>query len=710
MTDRIAKMAEYCMNNEIYPAAVLPKFDEADMLLSDSKRNAKRACEYMLAQNVRIDDDARFAGLIKFDSAEFPGDIFRRQGHKHFRAVKDVFYANPQENLSTFEWQHSTPDFTFVINNGIKGLKAKIASSKDTHKDNPASVDYLEALDIVCDGIIAWAHKCADECEKKSSEAKTDDRKNELLKMAQILRKVPENPAETFRETIQTVFFCFHFLPDSIGTPDRYLYKSYIKEISEGTITREDAKELIQEWFITINGFTNCKTSWAGDKGGESHFAIGGYTKDGEDGFNELSRLIIEAMMEMPVYRPQVSLRWTPKTPSEVLYYVLDCERHDKYKRIAVVNDEPRVKGFMHNVGVSFEDAINYTMVGCNEPAFCGSIWMGGNTGNIARSLVNTLYDKKEAVLKCQSFDEFYALYEKELHSDLDRLFWYGNHYNNLRSYDTNVISSLFINGCIENAKSVEKGGARINITGSNLMGFVCVIDSISIIKQFVFDEKIVTMKEMLDALCANWSGYEELRSQILRKGKFFGNNYETSDEVSNRFTESLYKFAHGRKDKFGNSILFGTLTGYNPHYAWFGKKTKATPDGRFDGEPFMVGVGQSRGKDREGLTALLTSVAGVDKFGILCGPFVCNVLLEESLIRNDDNFGKTVKILETYLKMGGLHFQLNYVSREELIAAKNNPDDYASLRVRVSGFSGYFTKLNEHIQDNVIARTEIKS
>jgi formate C-acetyltransferase len=163
------------------------------------------------------------------------------------------------------------------------------------------------------------------------------------------------------------------------------------------------------------------------------------------------------------------------------------------------------------------------------------------------------------------------------------------------------------------------------------------------------------------------------------------------------------------KKNLFGYPILVGDLIGYNPHHKWFGDVTLATPDGRVDGEMLKFGFGQSGGYDREGLTALLNSVAKADPHGIRCGSTVTNISLDEALIKNDDNFEKTVTLFENYFKMGGVHFQLTYVSKEELLCAKETPDDYKHLRVRVSGFSDYFVKLNESIQDDIIARTEQK-
>ena len=162
-----------------------------------------------------------------------------------------------------------------------------------------------------------------------------------------------------------------------------------------------------------------------------------------------------------------------------------------------------------------------------------------------------------------------------------------------------------------------------------------------------------------------------------------------------------------GKKNLFGYQWLIGDLLGYHEHHKWFGENTKATPDGRYSGDMLKFGLGQSEGRDRNGLTALLNSIAKIDPNSIGCGSTVTNIYIDEQLIKNDKNFEKTVDMFETYFKNGGVHFQLNYVSKEDLLAAKETPNEYKHLRVRVSGFSDYFVKLNEGLQDDIIARTD---
>ncbi|MBO4345367.1 MAG: hypothetical protein J5833_06415, partial [Victivallales bacterium] len=539
---------------------------------------------------------------------------------------------------------------------------------------------------------------------------KTDDtaRKQTLRRMAATLERVPMEPAATFEEAIQTVFICWQCLSDSIGRPDQYLYPLFKKDIESGVLTRDHAKELLQELFLTIHRFTR-RDSSNDDKGGESHFVVGGYTIDHECAFNELSELIVEAMMDMPVVRPQVSLRWNSKTPFAVLKKMLDYERKDPFKRIAFANDEPRIKSMMEIMGLPWESAYDYIVVGCNEPAFQGGISLGGTTVNIVRSLTDVFDKRKTELLECKTFDEFYTLWEKVFKQNLEICLSWLNKFNALRSGDCNIISSLFLDGCIERAESATRGGASLARTGLNFMGGTNLIDSLCIIRQFVFDEKRITMRQLADALADDWKGHEELRQQILRDGRFFGNNDEFSNSMARRINQSLYDFAIGRLNIYGDQIMFGNLTGYHQHYAWFGAQTGATPDGRVAGSALTFGSGQGDGKDREGATSLLLSVAQWDPTGIMCGNTIMNITMARSTVEDEESFDKFAHLVESYFRMGGLHLQMNYISQEELLKAKATPQDYKSLRVRVSGFSAYFVSLEPQIQDDVIARTSHK-
>ena len=703
MTERIEKLLNMTLSGEMWNEPVKTEFDREDLLLPKMQMESKRICEYILNQEPKLTEASSMTGFFRFDGSVV-GDAFGRSGHTETAKIMNNFYLKPIDNISTMEWQHAAADYRIVIEGGIKGIKERISASLKVHSKEEET-EFLKALDRVADSYIAFAHKCSERAAEFAKGVENEKYKANLIKLSRTFLRIPEYPAETFYEAVLCVYFCFSADPDSIGTLDRYLSKFYEKDIKEGRLTREEAKEYLQELFLMIQSATRVEANQF-TRGGESHFAVGGYLENGEDGFSDTSRLIVEALLELPTWIPQITLRWTKKTPKEVFRYMMDCERKDKNKRIAFSNDEKRIKAFTEICGFSFERAVNHALVGCNEPAMLGAVYGGTSKGNILRCVETLFHKKSELIENTKTFDEFYAIFEKELLSDLDIVREYDNKYNLGRGRDINYVSTLFFNDCIENAKSLTQGGGNVVIAAPMMLGVTNLIDSVVTVKQFVFDEKRFTMKELAEALKANWKGFEDMRSLIVKKGVFFGNDDDRSNEIAQRIYGSIYAHSVGKRNVYGYPWLMGDITGYNIHHVWFGERTKATPDGRRDGEMLKYGLSQSEGRDKAGLTALLSSVAGADKNGIACGSTVTNLNVEAEMVRDDESFYKLCDMFEAYLQKGGTQFQLNYVSREDLLAAKENPENYSSLRVRVSGFSDYFVKLSDGLQEEIICRT----
>ena len=695
MTERIEKLIELLFAGKLWSQTLPTTYDRDDLFLSDAMKNAARVCKYMLNQEPVINEYCRMTGYFRFDGS-CVGDVFTAAGHQNQGEMMGVFYTIPYHNIFTLEWHHSAARFDWVIDYGVEGLLSRIEKSRALHTD-PERLDYLDALAKFCNGIIAWADKCA--LRTLETAGKTE--------LAEKLPRVIRYGADGFYEAVLCLCFCFAFLPDSIGLIDRYLYPYYKKDLDSGKITRDDAKEILQELFIMIQSSNSTIGQANFTRSAECHFSIGGYTPDGDDGFNDLSKLIVEAIIELPTYRPQITFRWTKKTPYETFKFMLECERKDKNRRIAFISDEPRIKGFTEIMGLSFEQAVSYTLVGCTEPVLFGGHYIGNLGNNIVPAITGVLYKRSEEAIACQTFDEFYSVFEKELEQVLISMIDISDKTLRKRAKDVDIVSSLLLNGCIENAKSVTQGGCDSSFDGMALIGTVNAIDSLSIIRQFVYEEKSVTMEDLITALKNNWEGYEMLRTKILNTGRFFGNGDPLSDGIARHFFASIAKILKGKTDTFGFGINnIGNHIGYHPHHKMFGEITEATPDGRRMGDSIAIGLGQGGDKNKEGLTALLSSVAHADETGIICGSTVTNLTLDEKMILDDVQFEKTARLLETYFKMDGLFFQLNYVSREDLIKAKANPSEYKNLRVRVSGFSAYFVTLAEAIQDEVIART----
>lgn len=706
MNERISQLAKLVMDGKLYHQTVPTEYDREDLFLPDAARNAKQFCEYMLNQEPQITEYSRLTGFFRFDGSCY-GDIFTRIGYRHATEATEKFYCKPLHNLSSYESIHSAARFDLAVKYGINGYLSRIEKSKAAHTDSER-LEYLDALKTVCGGIIAWADKCAARAREAAKKAGTQNRKKELSALSRVLPETVRNGADSFYGAVSGLYFFYAFLPDSIGLIDRYLYPYYRKDIDGGKITVDEAKEFLQELFLMIQAKKDPGTqySWF-TRGPECHFCIGGYTPDGKDGFNELSRLVVESLLDTPVYCPQISLRWTQKTPFETFKFMLDCERKDKNKRIAFVNDEPRIKGWTQ-AGISYEKAASYTLTGCYEAVLSGGTTFGSQRHNIVLAVTDTLLNRSEAAAACKTFDAFYSLFETEMKRLTEKMIGYSDKFHYARFKDIDVVSAVFMDGCIENAKSATQGGCDSSLESLGVTGITNVIDSLSVIKQFIYDEKIVSMAELIKALKADWRGYEDLRTKILNTGRFFGNNDPLPDGIANRFFDSFAACLDGKKDMFGFKVFGsrGTGIGYWPYHEWFGSLTEATPDGRRKGGNLTYGMSPSNGKDSQGLTALLSSVARADQTAVGLGNCSTNITVDGKMVSDDAQFEKTARMLETYFKMGGLYFNLNHVSKEDLIKAKANPADYKNLRVRVTGFSEHFVNLSKEMQDDIIART----
>ena len=341
MDERIESLVKKTVSGKMYVYPVKTEYDRCDLFLPPIKMSAKRVCEYIRNQEPLIVAESCFTGLIKFDGS-VEGDVFNRSGHVNFGIACNNFYNKPVDNLLTFEWQHSAGDFAKIINGGIVSIKDEINKSIEKHKNDAEATQFLETQSDICDALIDWACKCSEKALSFSKTVSNEKYKKNLEKLSRALKNVPKKSASSFYEAILSLYVCYGLIPDSIGLIDRYLYPFYKKDVEKGILTKEDASEYLQELFLMLQARIHISSDRF-YRGGESHFCVGGYLENGEDGFNELSKLIVDSLMELPTWIPQISLRWTPKTPHEVLHYMMDCERKDPNKRIAFVNDVPRI-------------------------------------------------------------------------------------------------------------------------------------------------------------------------------------------------------------------------------------------------------------------------------------------------------------------------------------------------------------------------------
>ena len=695
MTKRIEKLVNKALQTDIFPKANPIAYSDDDLELTEPVRIAKRLGEYLQSQPVCVDDEEELSCGMRFYTS-VTNDIYLRGGHAAFSAFRPHHSDDslPENKLAFTDWNHFCPNYQFIVSQGFHGLKEKINESRVTHTSDAEKQAFLDGLELMCDGVRKWAEKIADVYEEHGKK-----------QIAKRCRRVPYYGATDFHEAVQAVWFTFLLLPDSLGRLDQVLFPFYKKEIDEGTITEEKAYELLCEFFIKVFSFHNRKENTVKDRSGDNTLVIGGYLQDGTDGFNSLSRMILRAIAELPIHRPQLSFRWTRKTPQSVLLEVTECNR--KNNNIVFTSDDAHLKAFM-KMGIPYEDAVNYTMIGCNEWAIMGKSHTGSDGFfNPVRSLTKMLKEIENYKDAINTFDEFYKCYEKYyLSEDVEYMMNLADEFHNAQKSDMNVLSSLLIDGCIEKGVSITNGGALYNASCWALIGLTNLADSLSVIRQFVFEEKRISLVQLSKMLEANWNGFEEDRRQILQDGHFWGNGESDTDQLVNKILSSLDSMVSKRVPAKGGKFLFGSYVGYNSAHITMGSDTGATPDGRYKGECFPAGIAPSEGKAKSGLTAQLLSSASVDS-SLLAGPTAVNLRLEKSLGDTPEKLQKLSQMFQVYFEMGGLQLQPDYLSAQDLLNAQINPNDYLNLRVRVTGFSGYFVRFDKALQDEIIHRTE---
>lgn len=289
------------------------------------------------------------------------------------------------------------------------------------------------------------------------------------------------------------------------------------------------------------------------------------------------------------------------KTPTAVFRKVLDAERHDRYKRIAVISDETRVPAYINILKRRWRSRSGTQRQDATRPRSREAWITADSTATSCSALTRLFTERRDELTHCGSFDDVFSLFSDSLVKVIDEIIDYQNKFNLMRAKDAEFLSSLFMHGCIESGVSAIRGGTDVISVNLTACGIVNLIDSLTIIDQVVFEEKRTGISTLCDLMNDNW-GDGILREYVLRHGKFFGNNDPLSEGIAQRVTTLIYDILKDRKGVFGNHFLLGEMDGYWPHSTWFGERTGATPDGRLAGDPFVVGVGQERpariGKD----------------------------------------------------------------------------------------------------------------
>jgi pyruvate formate-lyase len=586
----------------------------------------------------------------------------------------------------------------------------------------------LKAMRICAEGIILFAQRYADKA-KKLAQAENDAlRKAELEKIAEICSHVPAHAPRNFWEALQAYWFVHLGVITELNTwdafnpgrLDQHLYPFYKKEISEGTLTEEDAKELLQCFWVKFNnqpappkvGVT------AEESGTYTDFAninSGGLKADGSDGVNDVTYLVLDVIDEMRLLQPSSNIQLSKKNPDRFLRRAARIIRKG-WGQPSVFNADTVVEELLRQ-GKAIEDARQGGTSGCVEAGAFGkeSYILTGylNLPKVFELVLHNGIDPKTGQQlgletgdpkEFSSYEELFAAFKKQLHYFIDIKVKGSNIIERLyAAYMPSPFLSIVISDCIAKAKDYNDGGARYNSNYIQGVGLGSLTDTLSGIRCHVFDQKDLPMEQLLKALEDNFSGHEGVRQLLMNKTPHFGNDQDYADEVMVEIFNAYYAEVNGRPNTKGGVYRIDMLP--TTCHVYFGSVIGATADGRLAGEPLSEGISPVQGLDRLGPTAVIKSASKLDH--ARTGGTLLNIKFTPQVLEGEEGLDKLAQLVRSYFKLGGHHIQFNVVSAKTLRAAQKEPEKYRDLIVRVAGYSDYFCDLSEALQEEIISRTE---
>ena len=617
---------------------------------------------------------------------------------------------------------HMTPDFEKALKVGLKGIREEVSYEIENLKlSDPMrskKAAFLRAAAITLDAACVFAQRYADEALRLAEIEDNTERKNELLHISEICRRVPMEPAQTFHEACQVTWFihllvCFEegeshaaFAP---GRFDQYVYPYYKNSIESGEITKASAAELIDCLWIKFNEI--------GSELPET-ITLGGTQADGTSGDNELTILCMDSTERLWLVNPSLMLRYHDNTPADVM------DRACKLIKTGIgfpqlYSDDLMCRALVY-AGATEEDARDAVPGGCVELSIQGKTnpWVG-NFFNLPKCLLLALNNGIDPTsgerigLQTGDLDNFPTFgdvtnsYKRQVAYFMELMAASENSYDVAQAEVTPFpfLSSL-VSDCIKSGLDITEGGARYDFTEVQGVGIANVADSLAAIKKLVFQEQRISLSELVTVMWENFDNRESLRQMFLNDAPKYGNSEPFVDEIAKEvvyhFYEEVQKYENPRGGKFIPGLLTWTLA------EGFGSATGATPDGRKIGEVFSDSIGATQGRDLEGPTALIESVTQIDYTPVV-GGLSFNMKFTPTVLSTDDSVHKLQSLIRTYFELGGMQVQINVIDKDTLLEAQRFPEKYRNLIVRVSGWSARFTTLSKALQDDIISRTAQK-
>ncbi|MDR0818476.1 MAG: hypothetical protein LBN43_02735 [Oscillospiraceae bacterium] len=663
-------------------------------------------------------------------------------------------YDKLYNGVSGMPQGHYVANFNKAVNTGFGEVKRQAQAKLDAMNgkvfgNNAKPYTFYNGVVRVCDAAITLSKRYAESCRIKAKSANDEARETELLRMADSLEWIMENPARTYWEGLQAILLYQIILSTdaqqhgtSMGRVDKYVGHLLEKQLNDGSITPELAQEYTDAFIlricdvIVLPGFASNQMIIHLLSQGQSLYSsiyngltptaginltLGGCKADGSDDSTPATYCLLQTYGRLHIADPTVALRTHKNTPQEI--WRLGIESSKLCGGIPQLQNDAIIIQALEDIGFSHEDAANYSIVGCVEPAGTGNEWPAcGMTGsesiwNMVDTVLVTINGgvnprTGKTAMPCKklpeytSFEELKAAFAAQMQYLLDWNVSFANVFELVYStYFPCIAASTLIDGCMESGMDATEGGAKYNRVGLTACGTANVGDSLTAIKKLCFDDKTVSLQTMYDAVMSNWDSkeYEQLRQTITNKVPHYGNNIEEADELASwslgLFADIMSK-AKGKRGNFSGGTFTMTANVY------MGAMLGATPDGRKAGEPIADAISPRQGLDINGPTAYLQSAAKLPHRALSNGDQL-NIRFTPNSVEGDEGAMKLQQLIQTYFDDGGMQVQFNVVGTDKLREAQKNPDAHKDLIVRIAGFSTYFVSLSANTQEDFITRTE---
>lgn len=649
-------------------------------------------------------------------------DVIKENYGEEINAIAKVVKINQKDHAQG----HICPDTKTWLELGPKGLMTKAYEKLKNCDENQK--EFYECTIVVLEGVCHFMMRYHDYI-LTMLESLEDDNKKSLQRVADICANLASRPAQSFHEAVQSLWFLFVVLhmesnasSFSPGRMDQYLYPYYQKDIEKGIISKQEALEILECLWLKFNQIVYLRNQhsakyFAGFPIG-FNIAIGGIDENGCDIYNELSLLLLKAQYHLGLPQPNLSVRLNKNSSHELIQEAIKVVAKGSGMP-QFFNDEAIVNSMIKDLGIEEKDARNYAIVGCVELTTHGNNlgWSDAAMFNLNKALELTMNHGKclltnepigldlGSIETYESFEDLENAFQKQIDYFIEKMMKAEivvekAHQDCLPT----AFLSTVIDSCLEKGVDVTRGGAKYNLSGIQMIQIANLADSLAAIKELVYDEKMITRHELLEALQADFKGYEIIQTMLLNKVPKYGNDVKWVDELGAKwagyFRERMKDYTNYRGGLYHTGMY--TVSAHVP----MGENVGASPDGRNALTPLADGgMSPVYGRDMAGPTAVLKSVSRM-KDSYTTNGGLLNMKFLPEFFKTETGMMKFENFLRAFVDLKIPHIQFNVVRREDLLDAKLHPEQHRSLTIRVAGYTAYFVELAGKLQDEIIERT----